>query len=43
MITDDEDDDGSGESMSSCNCKYLYIVGDLKIKQVFINNFQQVT
>ena len=42
-MIDDEDDDSSGESMSSCNCKCLYFVGDLKIKWVFINNFQQVT
>ena len=39
----DEDGDGSGESMSSCDCKSLYFVGDLQIKQVFSNNFKQVT
>ena len=43
-MIDDEDDDSSGESMISCNHgKCLYFVGDLKIKQVFSNNFQQVT
>ena len=32
MMTNDEDDDGSCESMSCGNCKCLYYVGDLKIR-----------
>ena len=29
LIMTDEDGDGSGESMSSCDCKSLYFVGGL--------------